>query len=116
MAKKKTGQITEAKLKLLKKKNKNVHIIEVDMNDRIAVGYFKAPTLQEFSIVMGVVSINATTKETKIKDFERFTNVLVQNCWLDGDEEIRADEMAAFAAAQKLFTLIQPKVARIKNA
>ena len=113
-----TGELTEAKLKLITAKHGNPIRIEVVMDDEgkdIALGYFKKPGLQVFSIVMSTVEIGADGKTT-IKDFEKYTNVLIENCWLGGDERIKQDEMAAFGCATKLFALIKPKVARLKNA
>lgn len=113
-----TGELTEAKLKLITAKHGTPIRIEVVMDDKgkdIALGYFKKPGLQVFSIVMSTVDISADGKTT-VKDFEKYTNVLIENCWLGGDERIKQDEMAAFGAATQLFSLIKPKAARIKNA
>lgn len=111
-----SGTVSESKLKLLKAQHKDVKIIEVDMEDgEIAVAYFKVPGLQIYSIVMSTVEIS-TDGTFKIKDFERFKNVIIENCWLDGDKRIKEDEMLAFSVSQQLFSLVRVKASRIKNA
>lgn len=113
-----TGEITEAKMKLLKKQHGKVETVEVEMGENIgedvALGYFKRPDLRIFSICMGFVDIKADGA-FKITDYERFTNIIIENCWLDGDPRIKEDGMAGFSAASRLFALLKPKVARLKN-
>lgn len=111
-----SGTIPESKLKLLKAKHKEVKIIEVDMEDgEIAVAYFKVPSLQIHSIAMAYVSVDAKTGEGKMTDLEKFTNIIIENCWLAGDDRIKEDEFTCSGIATSLFGMVKKKVFRIKN-
>ena len=49
------------------------------------------------------------------KDIVRMQEILLENCWLEGDEEIKTDDALFFAAAAKLTGLMEAKEAELKK-
>jgi|GEM_PF-4508414 len=108
------GTLNESQLNQLEQKHGKLIAVEVDFDENTGIGYFKKPSIKILSIIMKAFGIKADGS-MEITDFEKFTNGIVQNCWVAGDLRIKEDEMASYGAAMQLFTIIKPRVARIKN-
>jgi hypothetical protein len=48
-------------------------------------------------------------------DAMKFNEVMLENCWIDGDNKIKEDNEYFFAAIEKLTELIQVKEATLKK-
>jgi hypothetical protein len=100
------GGITKAQANAWKAQYGEVKVIEVDADDNgkdVITGYFRKPDLTIMSF--------ASAEENEVKK----AKVLFSNCWLGGDQRMVNDEIALWAAAQKLVDLFKIKQARIKN-
>lgn len=49
------------------------------------------------------------------KDLIRMQEILMDNCWLEGDGEIRTDDALFFAATARLTGLMETKEAELKK-
>ncbi|GIV42048.1 MAG: hypothetical protein KatS3mg034_1358 [Vicingaceae bacterium] len=99
-------EITEAQIKKWKAKYGDVYAITVNIEeDTKATAYFRKPDLQ---------IISAAAKFADI-DPIKSGNIMLENCWLAGDEIIKEDEEAKLGVIKKLGELFKIKEAEIKK-
>jgi hypothetical protein len=92
---------TEEQITKWKYQHGDVH--EVVIDDCIC--YLKKPDRKTLSL--------ATTLGQH--DPMKFNEVILENCWIDGDDKIKTDNEYFFAAVEKLTELIQVKEATLKK-
>lgn len=93
--------ITKEKIQEWKKQYGDVYVLNIE--DKKA--YLHTPDRQTLSY--------ASTLATK--DPLKFNEVVLNNCWLGGDEEIKTDDTLFLAASSKLPDLIQIKEATLEK-
>lgn len=93
--------ITKEQIQEWKKQYKDIFVIRVE--DKKA--YLRTPDRNTLSY--------ASTLATK--DPLKFNEVVLNNCWLGGDEEIKTDDALFLAASSKLPDLIQIKEATLEK-
>ena len=93
--------ITKEQIQEWKQQYKDIFVISVE--DKKA--YLCTPNRKTLSY--------ASTLATK--DPLRFNEVILENCWLGGDEEIKTDDALFLAASSKLPDLIQIKEATLEK-
>lgn len=93
--------ITKEQIQEWKKQYKDIFVISVE--DKKA--YLHTPNRKTLSY--------ASTLATK--DPLRFNEVILENCWLGGDEEIKTDDALFLAVSSKLPDLIQIKEATLEK-
>lgn len=91
----------EAKIATWKAKHGEVFMVEVDGK----IAYLKKPDRK---------TISAATMVGK-NDPIKFTEILLANCWIEGDEEIKTDNELFFGVAAHLDKLMQAKEATLKK-
>ena len=94
------GMATAEQIADWKKKYGDVFKVEVDGS----VCYLKKPDRKTMSYM-------ATLLNTLV----RANEVLLENCWLGGDESIKTDDGKFFGVSGKLTEIIQVKEAEIKK-
>ena len=87
----------------LKARHKDVYEISVDGKSCLV----RKPGRKDLSFAMAGSSSG--------KDIVRMQEILLENCWLEGDEEIKTDDALFFAAAAKLTGLMETKEAELKK-
>lgn len=87
----------------LKAKHKEVYEISVDGKSCLV----RKPTRKDMSFAMAGSSSG--------KDIVRLQEILLDNCWLDGDAEIKTDDILFFSATNKLTGLMEAKEAELKK-
>ena len=90
-------KLTKEQVETLKKKHGEVFEIEVE--DKVC--YLKKPTRK-------VLSLAAT-------DPMKYNEVILANCWVDGDEEIKTDDAYFLGVSGVLAELIEVKKASLKK-
>lgn len=93
--------ITKEQIQEWKQKHGDVYVLNIE--DKKA--YLRTPDRQTLSY--------ASTLATK--DPLKFNEVVLTNCWLGGDEEIKTDDALFLAASSKLPDLIQIKEATLEK-
>ena len=93
--------ITKEQIQEWKNQYKDIFVISVE--DKKV--YLRTPDRKTLSY--------ASTLATK--DPLRFNEVILENCWLGGDEEIKTDDALFLAASSKLPDLIQSKEATLEK-
>ena len=93
--------ITKEQIQEWKKQYKDVFVISVE--DKKV--YLRTPDRKTLSY--------ASTLATK--DPLRFNEVILENCWLGGDEEIKTNDELFLAVSSKLPDLIQIKEATLEK-
>ena len=88
-----TGQATDAQIKEWKEKYNKVFFIKVQG----CIGYLKKPSRKALSYA----SVAGQ------KDPLKFNEVLLNDCWLGGDETIKTDDTKFLSVSQKLAELIE---------
>lgn len=96
-------EVTEQQIQEWKAKHKDVYQITVD--DKVC--YMRKPNRKDLSYAM-VASSGG-------KDIIKMQEVLLNNCWLGGDEEIRTDDEYFFAASAQVSGLMEAKNAELKK-
>lgn len=94
-------EVTEEQIQEWKQKHGKVFKISCDGKSC----YLKPPTRK----VLGYASMAG--KDDPLK----FNEAILRECWLDGDEEIRTDDMLFLSVGQKLADLIQTKEAELEE-
>ncbi len=95
-----TGKLTDAEIETLKKVHGEVNEISVAVNDdetEIAYCYIKKPTRNVLELVFGLINTNPY----------KAAILMLQNCWLAGDNRIKEDDDVTVSA-------IGPVLGRIK--
>ena len=93
--------VTKEQIQEWKKQYKDIFVISVE--DKKV--YVRTPDRKTLSY--------ASTLATK--DPLRFNEVILENCWLGGDEEIKTDDSLFLAVSSKLPDLIQIKEATLEK-
>lgn len=100
------AEITEAQIKKWKAKYGDVFAISVKLNNKEkATGYFKKPDLN-------IIAAAAKFAET---DPIKSGTVMLENCWLGGDEIIKQDDEAKLGVIKRLGELFKVKEAEVKK-
>ena len=97
----KNKEITEAQINLWKKKHGDVFLITVE--DKKA--YIKKPTRQILAHATAVGSSDAF----------KFNETILNDCWLDGDDEMKFNDDYFLAISGQLDKVIEIKEAEIKK-
>ncbi|GIJ93367.1 MAG: hypothetical protein Q4A09_05285 [Capnocytophaga felis] len=97
----KNTEITQEQIQEWKRKHGEVSLLRIE--DKKA--YLKTPDRKTLSFA----SSFATTDPLK------FNEILLENCWLGGDEEIKTDDSLFLAASSKLAELIKVKEATLEK-
>lgn len=95
--------VTDAQIKEWKEKYGSVYLLEVD--DKSC--YVKAPSRNDLSYASAVSSNG--------KDAMKFSEALLRNCWIEGDNEIQTNDRLFLAAASQLDKIIEVAEAKIKK-
>ena len=93
--------ITEEQIEAWKKKYRDVFSVEIDGK----TAYLKKPDRRTLSAA-------AVIGKT---DPMKYNEVLLNNCWLGGDEEIKTDDELFLGVSAKLGDLIEIKEAELKK-
>lgn len=93
--------LTEKQITELKKKHGDLFLIEVDGKSCI----LRKPTRQELSLA---AKLGAS-------DPLKYNEVILTNCWLVGDDEIKTDDSLFLGVSGKLGELIEIKEASLKK-
>ena len=96
-----TNQVTQEQIDAWKAKFKNIFKITVE--DKVC--YLKAPDRKTLSFASSVGT----------KDPIKFNEILLKNCWLAGDDEIKTDDTYFMSAATQLSELIEIKEAKLEK-
>lgn len=84
-------------------KNKHGDVFEITVEDKSA--YLRKPDRKTLAFAM-----------TKVQtDPLGFSEILLTNCWLAGDEEIRNDDAYFLAAISQLDQLVEVKASEVKK-
>jgi hypothetical protein len=92
-------KVTKEQIAEWKEKHGKVFCITVDGK----VGYMKRPSRKALGYAM------VAGKENPVK----FNEVLLKDCWLGGDEEIKTDDELFFAVSSKLGEIVNAKEAEL---
>lgn len=93
-------EATEDQLAVWQKKHGDVYLLSVE--DKTA--YVRKPD-------RAMLSMAATLGKDPVK----YSEVMLNNCWLDGDKEIKEVDEYFFAAAAQMASIIQIKEATLKK-
>ncbi|MBW7838582.1 MAG: hypothetical protein H3C36_02855 [Chitinophagaceae bacterium] len=92
-------KITDEQIKAWKKQHGDIFKLQIE--DKVA--YLKTPDRKTLSYATSVAT----------KDPLKFNEIILNNCWLSGDEEIKTDDALFISAGAKLADLIQVKEAEL---
>ena len=95
------GAVNEQQIAQWKAQHKDVYQIEVDGS----VCYLKKP---DRATMKAITSIG-------MSDPIRSNEVLLENCWLGGDENIKTDDEKFFGVSAKLADILELKQAELKK-
>lgn len=101
MKKQLKGQATEEQIQEWKRKYGDVYSIETGDS----VCYVQKPDRSTMKAIAAV----------GMNDPIRSNEVMLENCWLGGDESIKTDDAKFFAVSPKLALLIEVKEAELKK-
>lgn len=101
MKKEMKGVATPEQIAEWKNKHKEVFGISVDGH----VAYLKKPDRKALSYASGVGA----------KDPIKFNEIILENCWLGGSEEIKTDDSLFLGVSGKISELIEVKEAELKK-
>jgi len=102
----KAKAVTETMISMWKKKYGEIYCITInaESDDRPELtGYFRKPNIE---ILSAASSVSNPIQQG---------NILFENCWLGGDEEITTDDEARMGAIMQLSQLFKPRVASLKK-
>jgi hypothetical protein len=99
------GKISKEKTEELKKQHRVVVAIEVEDNGETFSCYLKRPSAETLSIV------NKLSKTDEVKAAQ----MLIQQCWIEGDSLIREDGILMLSVAAEFGQTNQAKATVIKN-
>lgn len=94
-------KVTQEQIDAWKKKHGEIFRLKVDEKEC----YLKTPDRKTLSYASTVAT----------KDPLKFNEILLNNCWLGGDEEIKTTDSLFLAAASKLGELIEVKEAELEK-
>jgi len=98
-------EYTADQLKDWKKKYGDDKIFEIVVDDKKAI--LHKPTRKDLSFAMAGSS--------QAKDSIKLAEILLNQCWIDGDNEIKENDDYFFGAVHKLEVLSETKEAEIKK-
>lgn len=101
MSEKSTKTITPEQIEVWKKKHGDVFCVTV--SDKVA--YLKRPDRK----TLGAAAVVGKSDPMK------YNEILLNNCWLAGDEEIRTDDALFLGVSAKLGELVEIKEAELKK-
>lgn len=96
-----TPEEQERRFLIEKLKAQHGEVFEIKVGD--ATGYLKKPDRKTLSYASSVAS----------KDPIKFNEILLNGCWLAGDERIKTDDSLFLSASQVLGTLVEVKEASL---
>lgn len=94
-------EFTEAKIKEFKKKHPGKELYEITVGDKSCI--LRSPTRQDLSYA------------TVVKDPIKLNEVLINQLWVAGDEEMRTDDSLFLALSNKLAEVLEVKEASLKK-
>lgn len=95
-------QVTDQNIIDWKKKHGTIFMLESEDGK---VAYVRKPTRKELSYAMTKVQSNPLG----------FAEVIMQNCWLGGDEEMRTSDEHFLGVSSQLDALMEVKVVELKK-
>ena len=99
------GGVSDEQVKVWKGEHRKVHMIEVEDDGDLFVGYFRRPSMETMS------AVNQLTKKDEVKS----TSVMFENCWLGGDPGMKTDTLVRMAAIKQLGAMFDRVVGTLKN-
>ena len=96
---------SDEQVKGWKGEHRKVHMIEVEDDGDLFVGYFRRPSMETMS------AVNQLTKKDEVKS----TSVMFENCWLGGDPVMKTDTLVRMAAIKQLGAMFDRVVGTLKN-
>ncbi len=100
------GGISDEQIKTWKGEYRKVHIIEIEDDGDLFIGYFRRPSMETMS------AVNKLSKSDEVKS----TAVMFDNCWLGGDTIMKTDTLVRMAAIRQLGAMFDRVVGTLKNA
>lgn len=102
------GGITQAQLDQWKKEHEEIHVITVEVSKKDkAVGYLRPLQRHEYGL-----ALQAYNKKSPIAAAE----LVLNNCWLGGDERIMKEDkvyISAATAAQELVDFLPSSISKV---
>lgn len=98
---KEKNKVTEEQIKAWKEQHKDIYLITVDGR----ACYLRRPTRKELSYA-------ATAGKS---DPMKFNEVILNQCWLAGDEEIKTEDALFMGVSTKIAELVEIKEAELKK-
>ena len=112
---KKKVMLSPKEIEALKKKYGTIHLISIDVSDKeegeertekdYKCAYLKTPSRKVLKMANAVAA----------KDPLGFAEIILNNCWVGGDEEIKTEDPLFLAASGMMGELIEVKEATIKK-
>lgn len=99
------GGVTDEQVAAFKQQHRKSFAIEVQDGEEVHIGYFKRPTFE---------TIKAVTKVAKT-DEVKAGEIMFDNCWLGGSEELRTDALLFMAVQAQLGHVLNGFKGLIKN-
>ncbi len=109
-----SGKVEDAQIQAWKQKYKEVYTVEIDDKDTTYFGYLRKPNIRDLTEVSRkslFISEEGDIQQNTVEAGICFIDL----CWLGGDEKIRTDDDLLFAASQKVQTMYETKVVRLKK-
>jgi hypothetical protein len=100
------GGVTEEQIKAWKGEYRKVHVIEVEDDGELFVGYFRRPNMETMA------AVNKLAKTDEVKS----SATLFDNCWLGGDPLVKSDTIVRVAAIGQLAEMFNRVIGTLKNA
>ncbi|MDR2131019.1 MAG: hypothetical protein LBP56_07655 [Odoribacteraceae bacterium] len=100
------GGVTGEQVKAWKGEYRKVHVIEVEDDGELFVGYFRRPSMETLS------AVTRLSKADEVKG----SGVLFDNCWLGGSPVMKSDAVVYLAALRQLGAMLEGTVSALKNA
>lgn len=99
------GGVSEEQVKIWKGEYRKVHVIEVEDDGELFIGYFHRPSMETMS------AVNKLSKTDEVKS----TTTMFENCWLGGDPLMKTDTLVRMAAIKQLGVMFDRVVGTLKN-
>lgn len=99
------GGVSDEQVKTWKSEHRKVHVIEVEDDGDLFVGYFHRPNMETMS------AVNKLAKADEVKS----TTTMFENCWLGGDPLMKTDTLVRMAAIKQLGVMFDRVVGTLKN-
>ena len=96
---------TETQIKMWKQQHGSIYEFEVELEeDKKAICYLKKPS------IIGLAAASAF-----LEDKFKYLEILLNECWIDGDQAIKTDEEAKYTTMLYCDKLFQIKEATLKK-